>query len=82
MKMTVIDDRYNNDKRLCELEFGQHFVLMISGREHLCRRISTSLNADVFDDELLAVIEETGELIGINRDRWVEPVKAEIHIVE
>ena len=78
MKTPIVDDREYNLKMLSQIEFGQHFVV----DEQLYVRISTDMKVDYFEDELLVVREETGELVCMNRNRLVEPVKAEIHIVE
>ena len=78
MKTPIVDDREHNVKKLSQVDFGQYCYI----GERLCRRISTELKVDYFDDELLVNDEETGELISIDRNKLVEPVKAEIHIVE
>ena len=78
MKATIVDDREHNLKMLSQMDFGQYFYI----GERLCRRISTGLKVDYFDDELLVNDEETGELISLDRNKLVEPVKVEIHIVE
>ena len=78
MKTLIVDDREYNLKMLSQIDFGQYFC--IGGR--LYRRISTGLKVDYFDDELLVNDEETGELISIDRNKLVEPVNVEIHIVE
>lgn len=78
MKTLIVDDREYNVKMLSQIEFGQHFM----ADEQLYIRISTDLKVDFFDDELLVIREETGELVSMSRNRLVEPVKAEIHIVE
>lgn len=78
MKTPIVDDREYNWKMLSQIDFGQHFM----ADEQLYVRISTDLKVDYFEDELLVVREETGELVSLNRNRLVEPVKAEIHIVE
>ena len=81
MRTPIVDDRTNNSKKLCDIEFGQHFILSTANEERLCRRISTELKVDCFGDELLVMDEETGELFSLVRDKLVEPVKTEIHIV-
>lgn len=84
MKTPIVDDRTTNSKRLCDIEFGQHFILYVGNIERLCTRISTELKVDCvdcFEDELLVMDEETGELFSLVRDKLVEPVKTEIHIV-
>lgn len=78
MKTLIVDDREHNVKMLSQMDFGQYCYI----GERLCRRISTQMKVDYFDDELLVNDEETGELISIDRNKLVEPVKAEIHIVE
>ena len=78
MKTHIVDDRDYNVEMLSRIDFGQHFF----ADEQLYVRISTDLKVDYFDDELLVVREETGELVSMNRDKLVEPVKTEIHIVE
>lgn len=78
MKTPIVDDREYNVKILSQIDFGQHFF----ADEHLYVRISTDLKVDYFEDELLVVREETGELVSMDRNRLVEPVKTEIHIVE
>ncbi len=78
MKTLIVDDREHNVKMLSQMDFGQYCYI----GERLCRRISTGLKVDYFDDELLVNDEETGELISIDRNKLVMPVKAEIHIVE
>ena len=78
----IVDDRTNNSKKLCDIDFGQHFILYVGNAERLCTRISTGLKVDFFEDELLVMDEETGELFSLVRDKLVEPVKTEIHIVE
>ena len=78
MKTPIVDDRERNVKMLSQMDFGQYCYI----GERLCRRVSTGLKVDYFDDELLVNDEETGELISIDRNKLVEPVKAEIHIVE
>lgn len=82
MRTPIVDDRTCDSKKLCDIEFGQHFILYVGNTELLCTRISTELKVDFFEDELLVMNEETGELFGLNRDKLVEPVKTEIHIVE
>lgn len=82
MKTNIVDDRVYNLKKLHELEFGQYFILSTANEERLCRRIITELRVDCFEDELLVVDESYGELFSLNRDKLVEPVKTEIHIVE
>lgn len=82
MRTPIIDDRTYISKKLCDIEFGQHFLLCVGNIERLCTRISTELKVDFFEDELLVVDEATGELFSLNRDKLVEPVKTEIHIVE
>ena len=82
MKTPIVDDRVYNLKKLHELEFGQHFILSTANEERLCKRIITELRVDCFEDELLVVDESYGELFSLNRDKLVEPVKTEIHIVE
>lgn len=82
MKTPIVDDRTCDSKKLCDIEFGQHFILYTGNTERLCRRISTELKVDFFEDELLVMDEATGELYGLNRDKLVEPVKTEIHIVD
>lgn len=77
----IIDYRTNNSKKLCDIEFGQHFTLYVGTTERLCTRISTELKVDCFEDELLVMDEKTGELFSLVRDKLVEPVKTEIHIV-
>ena len=81
MKTHIVDERTCNVKLLYELNFGQHFILSTANKERLCVRISTELKVDYFDDELLVIDEETGELFSLHRDKMVEPVKTEIHIV-
>ena len=78
MKTPIVDDREYDVKILSRIDFGQHFM----ADEQLYVRISTDLKVDFFDDELLVVREETGELVCMSRDRLVELVRAEIHIVE
>ena len=78
MKTPIVDDREYDVKMLSQIEFGQHFM----ADEQLYVRISTDLNVEYFEDELLVVREETGELVSMSRNRLVELVKAEIHIVE
>ncbi len=78
MKTPIVDDREYNVKMLSQIDFGQHFF----ADEQLYVRISTDLKVDSFEDELLVVREETGELVSMDRNRLVEPVKTEIHIVE
>ena len=78
MKTPIVDDRERNVKMLSQMDFGQYCYI----GERLCRRVSTGLKVDYFDDELLVNDEETGELISIDRNKLVEPVKVEIHIVE
>ena len=82
MRTPNIDVRTNNSKKLCDIEFGQHFILSTANEERLCRRIITELKVDCFEDELLVVDESYGELFSLHRDKLVEPVKTEIHIVE
>ena len=82
MRTPITDDRTTNSKKLCDIEFGQHFILYAGDTERLCTRISTELKVDYFEDELLVMDEETGELFSLHRDKLVEPVKTEIHIVE
>ena len=81
MRTPIIDDRTNNSKKLYDIEFGQHFTLYVGTTERLCTRISTELKVDCFGDELLVMDEATGELFSLVRDKLVEPVKTEIHIV-
>ena len=78
MRTPIVDDREYNVKILSQIDFGQHFF----ADEQLYVRISTDLKVDSFEDELLVVREETGELVSMDRNRLVEPVKTEIHIVE
>lgn len=78
MKTPIVDDRAHNLKMLSQIDFGQYCYI----GERLCRRISTGLKVDYFDDELLVNDEETGELISIDRNKLVKPVSVEIHIVE
>lgn len=78
MKTPIVDDREHNVKMLSQMDFGQYFFV----GERLCRRIGTDLKVDYFDDELLVNDEETGQLISIDRNKLVEPVSVEIHIVE
>lgn len=78
MKTPIVDDREHNVKMLSQIDFGQYCYI----GERLCRRISTELKVEYFDDELLVNDEATGELISIDRNKLVEPVKVEIHIVE
>lgn len=80
--MKIYDDRYNNDKKLCEIELGGYFVFESPIRHFVGRRIESDLSIDVFDDELPVMVMETGEVVGIDRDRLVEPIKAELHIVD
>ena len=83
MRTPIVDDRTYDSKKLCDIEFGQHFILSYVGNtERLCTRISTELKVDFFEDELLVMDEETGELFSLDRDKLVDPVKTEIHIVE
>lgn len=82
MRTPILDDRTCDSKKLCDIEFGQHFILYVGNTERLCTRISTELKVDCFEDELLVMDEETGELFSLVRDKLVEPVKTEIHIVE
>ena len=82
MKTPIVDDRVYNLKKLHELEFGQYFIFSTANEERLCRRIITELKVDCFEDELLVVDESYGELFSLHRDKLVEPVKTEIHIVE
>lgn len=82
MRTPIVDDRTCDSKKLCDIEFGQHFILYVGNTERLCTRISTELKVDCFGDELLVMDEETGELFGLNTAKLVEPVKTEIHIVE
>lgn len=77
MKTPIVDDREYNVKMLSQIDFGQHFF----AGEQLYVRISTDLKVDYFEDELLVVREETGELVSMDRNKLVEPVKTEIHIV-
>ena len=37
MRTPIIDDRTNNSKKLCDIEFGQHFILSTANEERLCR---------------------------------------------
>lgn len=78
MKTPIVDDREHDVKMLSQIEFGQHFM----ADEQLYVRISTDLNVEYFEDELLVVREETGELVSMSRNRLVELVRVEIHIVE
>ena len=78
MKTPIVDDREYNVKMLSQIDFGQHFF----ADEQLYVRISTDLKVDCFEDELLVVREETGELVSMDRSRLVEPAKTEIHIVK
>ena len=78
MKTPIVDDREYKVKMLSQIDFGQPFF----AGEQLYVRISTDLKVDYFEDELLVVREETGELVSMNRNKLVEPVKTEIHIVE
>ena len=82
MRTPIIDDRTTNSKKLCDIEFGQHFILYAGNTDRLCTRISTELKVDCFEDELLVMDEATGELFSLIRDKLVEPVKTEIHIVQ
>lgn len=82
MKTPIVDDRTNNSKKLCGIDFGQHFILCVGNTELLCKRIYTDLKVDCFEDELLVMDEATGELFGLDTNKLVEPVKTEIHIVE
>ena len=82
MRTPIMDDRTTNSKRLCDIEFGQHFILYAGNTDRLCTRIITELKVDCFEDELLVMDEGTGELFSLHRDKLVEPVKTEIHIVE
>lgn len=82
MRTPIIDDRICDSKKLCDIDFGQHFILYAGNTERLCRRIITELKVDCFEDELLVVDESYGELFSLHRDKLVEPVKTEIHIVE
>lgn len=82
MRTPIVDDRTCDSKKLCDIEFGQHFILYAGNTERLCTRITTELRIDFFEDELLVMDEATGELFGLDRDKMVEPVKTEIHIVE
>mgnify|MGYP007101875485 CR=1 FL=1 len=87
MLTKVIDDRETNEKQLYELEPGEFFMM----DDLLMRRADISDNnitiytrnkSGDMDTELIhCIVQTTGELTGINRLAWVEPVKAEIHVV-
>ena len=66
--MTVIDNRKNNLQFLSDIEVGATFLLEEKLYLKLC--------------ELTALDFEEGEIISVNDELLVEPVKTEINIVE
>ena len=75
--MKVVDDRSTNLTHLCDIEFGRWFE---SNGSYYCR-VSCEYKIDIWEDELL-VMDTTGEIVGIARDKMVEPINMELHIVD
>lgn len=80
--MKAVDDRITNDKKLCEVEFGEAFIYETPNAYFIGARVMSEIKIDTFDDELPVVNMLTGELVGIDSKKMVEPVKVELHIVD
>ena len=80
--MKAVDDRITNDKKLCDVEIGRAFIYETPSVYFIGMRIESEIAIDIFGDELLVVNLQTGELKGVDRDKMVEPINGELHIVD
>lgn len=80
--MVIKDDRHQNIKKLHEIELGEYFIYDTPINYFVGRRVASDLLIDVFEDELPVMIMRTGEVVGLVRDKMVEPIKVELHIVD
>lgn len=78
--MNVVDNRAKTIKRVYEIELGKAFMTN-DGSVYI--RVDC-LDYDIkglFDDEV-PVMNRAGEIIGMNRDIVIEPIKLELWIVD
>lgn len=77
--MKVVDNRAKTIKRVQNIELGKAFMTN-SGEVFI--RVACEYDVDMgFNDELL-VLDSTGEVVGMNKDIIVEPIKLELWIVD
>ena len=77
--MKVVDNRAKTIKRVQDIELGKAFMTK-DGNVYI--RVSCEYDVDMgFNDELL-VLDSTGEVVGMNKDIIVEPIKLELWIVD
>ena len=76
--MRVVDNRATTIKRVQDIELGKAFMTK-DGNVFI--RVACEYDVDMFNDELL-VLDSTGEIVGMNRDIIVEPIKLEFWIVD
>lgn len=69
--LKIHDGRDRNEIRLCDLEWGKFFIW----NDLVFRKIElTEHIGGISEDEHLAMLMTTGELVAIDKSNWVEPI--------
>ena len=82
--LKINDIRSDNSKQLKDIELDGFFYY----KDILCRRVHTAGGAAISvlttngEDDIAAMLMTTGEVIGIDRYSWVEPIRDKQIFVE